>query len=111
MALSYSECGECRGQKEYQEQTNKHTEDIMRHLVQDIFAEGCLKSFKMLMTTMDSQVWLSVWHFMDLLGPSRHLLHRLSLDDTPDADFYVAIASLGKRHRCFGQWTFVIMLC
>lgn len=23
----------------------------------------------------------------------------------------IFIASLGKRHRCFGQWTFVIMLC
>lgn len=64
------------------------TQKIRRHLVQDVFAEGCLKSFKVLMNTMDSQVGLSVWHFMDLLGPSRHLLHQLSLGDPPTADFY-----------------------
>lgn len=41
------------------------------------------------MNTMDSQVWLSVWHFMDVLGLSRHLLHQLSLGNPPDAaDFY-----------------------
>lgn len=72
---------------------------------------GCLKSFNMSMSTMDNRVWLSVWCPTGLLGPSRYLLHQLSLGNSPSADFDLGIASLNKRHRCFGQWTFVIMLC